>query len=88
LTPQQDAERDAVALIQAALDHDGEATALLLGSCDQRQVCYVLAATAAFLVSRLAPEDQPVLVGALRKAALGLPVRLVSDGHRLTEVPP
>ena len=84
---QQDAERDAVALIQAALDGDGAAAALLLGNCDQRETAAALAAMAAWLVSRLAPDDQQVLMGALRKAALGLPVRLVSDGQRLTELP-
>jgi hypothetical protein len=86
--PAQDAERDAVALIQAALDDDGEASVLLLGSCDQRETCHVLAALGAWLVSRLAPEDQPVLMGALRKAALGQQVRLASDGHRLSEAAP
>jgi hypothetical protein len=88
LTGQQDAERDAVALIQAALDHDDEATTLLLDSCGHRETCHALAAVTAWLVSRLAPEHQPMLMGALRKAALGLPVRLVSDGHRLTEMAP
>lgn len=81
----RDAELDAVALVQAALDHDDEALALLLASCDQRAVCATLAALAAWLVSRFGEDNVPVLMGGLRKAALGLPVRLVSDGFRLSE---
>jgi hypothetical protein len=87
----QDADLDAVALVQAALDHDDEALAVVLAQCDQRAVCGVLAALAAYLVDLVrlfGPENVPLLMGGLRKAAQGLPVRLVSDGSRLSEEAP
>ena len=78
----QDAELDAVALVQAALGHDDDALAVLLDQCELRETCSVLAALAAWLVSLFGQENVPVLMCGLRKAAHGLPVRLVSDGHR------
>jgi hypothetical protein len=42
---------------------------------------------ASWFVERLAPADQPVLMSGLRKAALGQPVHLHSDGVRVWEEP-
>jgi hypothetical protein len=83
----QDAERDALALVQAALDGDDEGLAVILSHCDLRETAMTLAAVTAWLVSLHGRQNGPVLMGALRKAAQGQPVRLVSDGQRLTEVP-
>jgi hypothetical protein len=86
MSGQEDAGRDAVALVQAALDHDEEALLLLLDNCGQRETCRALAAVAAHLVSIWGPETQSLLIGMMRELALkGQAVRLVSDGHRVRE---
>ena len=57
----------------------------MLADCDQRATCATLAAPAAWLVRLCGGEKTQVLMGGLRKAAQGQAVRLVSDGHWITE---